>query len=536
MKIDLQHNKGFNWFDNKVIYVKGYIFDKNNKLFKEEGLLNYFKNIESVADFETKLKEANGIFSVIIKLGSITLIATDKLRTLPLFYAKTPLGYQITDDTNFLLEKYDFEFSEEYGKEYIGFGWVSGRNTLFENIYQVQAGELVCFENDSVKPKIYIDYLTRSTNKADFETLKNSFLQILENVAKRLIEFADGRQIVIPLSGGFDSRLIAAILKKQGYENVFCFTYGKVDSYEVAISKKVSGALNYPWYFVEYNENTIPKNYLFSDEFKKFSEYQANNISVFHIQDYFAVKYLTDNKIIDADAIFAPGHTGDVMGGSNLSKTDFSKPINFVELFIEKRYDYTSKKNITPKLIEKLNKSIDQNIKKEFKYSLDDNFNIKERQAKFIVNSTKVYDFFGFKKAIPLWDNELYLFFRDLPLFYKTKRIFYEEVIVDQLYKKLNIFFDEDAQRLKAESKVIRVAKNSLKAILPKGLKTKLIKYYSRSKKVDFNNYSLMAAPFLQELGSDFIYEHEESLYTFWYVKKVKDEYFSKKGLKNEFI
>ena len=57
---------------------------------------------------------------------------------------------------------------------------------------------------------------------------------------------------LIRLSGGNDSRLIACLCKKFGLDNVTCFTYGREDSFEVAISKKVASALGYMWYFVEY--------------------------------------------------------------------------------------------------------------------------------------------------------------------------------------------------------------------------------------------------------------------------------------------
>jgi len=75
---------------------------------------------------------------------------------------------------------------------------------------------------------------------------------IYKNVFSRLIESVQGRTIVIPLSGGYDSRSSAAILKKLGYGNVICFTYGRPESFEVQTSEKVAKDLGYKWCFINY--------------------------------------------------------------------------------------------------------------------------------------------------------------------------------------------------------------------------------------------------------------------------------------------
>ena len=43
---------------------------------------------------------------------------------------------------------------------------------------------------------------------------------------KKLSKSCEGKQIAIPLSGGYDSRLIASGLHKIGFKNVICFSYG----------------------------------------------------------------------------------------------------------------------------------------------------------------------------------------------------------------------------------------------------------------------------------------------------------------------
>ena len=57
-----------------------------------------------------------------------------------------------------------------------------------------------------------------------------------------------------------------------------------------------------------------------------------------------------------------------------------------------------------------------------------------ERQSKFIVNANRVYEYFGYRHMVPLWDGELVDFFSKLPLKYKIKRNFYDEVLLDTLF------------------------------------------------------------------------------------------------------
>ena len=78
--------------------------------------------------------------------------------------------------------------------------------------------------------------------------------RIYEDTFSRLISWLDGRQAVIPLSGGYDSRLIALMLKELGYNNVLCFTYNTGGAkWEVDISRRVAKNLGFCWHYVHSN-------------------------------------------------------------------------------------------------------------------------------------------------------------------------------------------------------------------------------------------------------------------------------------------
>ena len=102
-------------------------------------------------------------------------------------------------------------------------------------------------DDNRLKKEFYFDYLTTKISDKIFDELKSEFLNILRDTIQRLIKFANGRQIIVPLSGGYDSRLVASLLKQANYQNILCFTYGKKSSPEVIISKKVANKIFFYW-------------------------------------------------------------------------------------------------------------------------------------------------------------------------------------------------------------------------------------------------------------------------------------------------
>jgi len=65
-----------------------------------------------------------------------------------------------------------------------------------------------------------------------------------------------------------------------------------------------------------------------------------------------------------------------------------------------------------------------------------------ERQAKFIVNSIRVYEFFGYKWRLPLWDKELIEYWARIPLEKRINRYLYFKYVNTKQYeinKKLEL-------------------------------------------------------------------------------------------------
>ena len=101
------------------------------------------------------------------------------------------------------------------------------------------------------------------------------------------------RQIVVPLSAGNDSRLVASVLKHLGAKNVKCYSYGTKGNFEAKIAKIIADKLGYEWKFVPLTHKSEKKFYA-SDEFKLYLDYSETFCSVPYFQGLSTIKYLKD--------------------------------------------------------------------------------------------------------------------------------------------------------------------------------------------------------------------------------------------------
>jgi len=513
--IILVNNRGFKWFQKYDCYIKGFAFDEDNNLLQKDNFIDYI--IQNKKDIKEKIKHLNGLFTIIIKDKEKLLVTTDKLRTFPVFYTIFDDKIILTDKSKVLVKAQ--KINNLSIKEFLSCRFVNKQYTFFEDIYQIEAGEFLVFDKTTIHKEFYYSYITNYFNNNDFERLKQDFVKIMDNMIKRIIEYANGREIVLPLSGGYDSRIIATLLKKNNYSNILCYTYGKRDSYEVEISNKVAKELGFKWEFIEYNQHTIPRNYIEDKEFLKFLEYASNNVSLPHIQDYFAVKYMSENKIISNDAIFIPGHSGDLLGGTNLSNPKSNKD-NIVDNIIKKQYtinniNFNDIRNKTLKYL------TEYDLDEEFYYSVDDNYNIRERQSKFIVNSCRVYEFFGYQFLLPLWDDELVNFFKILPVYLKENSYFFEKVIIEELFAPFNVDFIQEKPK---QSLIKNIIKNTIKNFFPEIIKNKLIEKNYK----DVNNFFLLTEPIQKSIKKQFPASNLNGILAYWYInkfiKRLEDE------------
>ena len=102
-------------------------------------------------------------------------------------------------------------------------------------------------------------------------------------------------KIVVPLSAGYDSRLIISSLYHLNAKNIICYSYGKKNNFESKIAKQIANKLNYKWYFIELSNKKQRKNFS-SNFYKEYTQFSDTFSSWSYVQDLFAVKELIGKK------------------------------------------------------------------------------------------------------------------------------------------------------------------------------------------------------------------------------------------------
>jgi asparagine synthase (glutamine-hydrolysing) len=279
----------------------------------------------------------------------------------------------------------------------------------------------------------YFEY--RSTDHIA-ESMNDSHLMAglehaVDSAVSRLTSYANGRAIVIPLSGGRDSRLVALKLRQIGYPEVVCFSYGSRSGIEARVSSHVAGQLGFDWKFVPYG-NGMWNRCRDDPAFVSFRQ-QAHGLSaVEHVQDWPALKVLRNQ--IPEDAVLVPGHSHDFLAGSHLPQAWERRSIGgwaaLEKAMVHKHFSLWPREMLARVFGEQRAPELWAAILARTQASMQ-GFNMdrveglvqafefwdwRERQAKFVVNSMRTYDFYGFNWWLPWFDDEIAKFWASTQL------------------------------------------------------------------------------------------------------------------------
>ena len=433
--------------NRRSLRLKGQCY-LDEKALDSNSLAVHLDKNESLDDLMFVLAQLNGFYAWVEESDGCVRAAVDHIRSRPLFYACVDDCFYLSDDADWLrIQVKDYEMEPIACEEFQAAGYVTSKNTLFRHVKQLQAGEcLVANEvNGHIQVETYQYYLFLHFEplKYNESILLKELYQVTDKSIQTLIDYANGRQIVIPLSGGYDSRLIATMLKRSNYKNILTFTYGQKGNKESKYSKQVADSLKLDWIFVDYNK-TMWREFWSNKMRWEYQRWASGGASLGHIQDFLAVKYLKENRMIDLSCIFVPGHTGDFVSGGHIPAVVYNKNIfsqnELITEIIDKNYNLTSglfeKKGIIGKILATFSGDLlrlDGLNSVEFA-NMYELWEWRERQAKYICNSVRVYEFFGLDWWMPLWDKRFIGFFSNVPLQLRKRSLWYR-FFVSRVYK-----------------------------------------------------------------------------------------------------
>ena len=454
----------------KVIYIENSNFRFNVLLNDDKWTLvnmgneriYYYKPIIQLK--EEKYQKRIGLPLIKInKKKNYLYIYSGSISYAEIFYRIDGDIITISDGVNSMHKSDDIVLNDKL-LEMLCFKYTLGNETAIKDIYYLQSGEeLILLDGVfSVTEKYY--YNNDGIELDDsIETLYDISIELYNGYRGEL----KNKTIIVPLSGGLDSRLIASMLKTCNYENVICLCYGVRENWESKISKKVANALDYEWIFVEYDETTYIDK---MDDTLKF----IKNHNYYHtpcIQELPSTRSIYSSLCErDEDFVFLPGHTGDFLSGGHI-------PTNIRQIdSLNDIKKYILSKHITSYLyypIEKIENLIYKYIQKipyyNEPYKLIEYYDWKERQSKFIIKACRAYEFYNCKWITPLWSKPYLDYFSNISLNSKLNKKKYKTFLYDAVFNQYGLSFDkDDKSKTILHDGLYNLTRNKVKKILKK--------------------------------------------------------------------
>jgi asparagine synthase (glutamine-hydrolysing) len=240
------------------------------------------------------IKRLSGHFAIVVESNKWVVAVTDKICTHPIFVATYENNVSVSNHAPLLKEEYDFGESDlclSAGLEIAMSGYTIGNKTLYSSINRLEGGECLLFNQGSLFREFYYTYSPWKVRYRTESQLKKELTNICINALTELKNNSNGRQILVPLSAGNDSRLIASGLREIEVKNVICFSYGRKDNFETPVSKEIARKLGYEWLYIPVNAKS-KYNFFKSNIYHKYiTEFESYG-SVPNIQEIVIVVIL----------------------------------------------------------------------------------------------------------------------------------------------------------------------------------------------------------------------------------------------------
>lgn len=436
--------------DGQTLYFKGDEVTAYNIL---RGVRGASVN-DLVKQLSNTLQSAVHYTSGAIENEQYIVAWVDHIRSWPVFYTCRENTIRVAAHARTLqkesgLDKIDKAALTEFSMS----GFVSGKHTVVQDLFCLQPGEFLIFDKSSstLITERYFQYVPEYINTESQESKKQELGHILDEIIADVIRNAAGRTIWVPLSAGLDSRILLCKLHEHGYQNIQTFTYGPKYNFEARHAQRVAKTLGVPWRMIPLSRRQI-KKFFNSPERQKFWQYADNLKATPCMGGVAALSYLHQEKIIQPGSVFINGQSGDYITGGHVFSDWFNVPEityeTFVNAIIKKHYGLwkTLKTNQNVSLIrDKISTLVDV-IKDDNSLSARasqlESWEYDARQVCYVANGQRMYEFFGNRWEMPLWDKRLVMFCQTLSLSDKQGQYLYKEYLKD--YNYMGLFPDKE--------------------------------------------------------------------------------------------
>ncbi len=376
-----------------------------------------------------------GFFSVVTRADNDWTIVTDCINSIPLYFKHGRDEVYITDSQQQLLEYCgELKIDPVSVAEYKNVAYVTTNSLLYESIYQTGPATITQFQPEEFRQTRYFNYRYAD---APFHRSISDLKEMAKKVVQRCVDYADGRQIWVPLSGGLDSRLLLTAFADIGYQNLHAYTYGTMETEysEPAVAQRVAQSLDVEWHFLEYTPEQWNEWYRTNDRYEYDRELFLSTVPM--LKELPGIRSLLDNGHMDGNAVIVPGHTGDVLAGNYLTSYLYNN-------------SYVSEKEMVDVILTRhyidgfneYNGQYEDEFKSRIQSSADyqggtgvdameacDRWNWRERQGTWITSHVKQYEFYDLDWWMPMWDRDYVQFWMETEIEQRIGKTYYDEAV-----------------------------------------------------------------------------------------------------------
>jgi asparagine synthase (glutamine-hydrolysing) len=428
--------KRHQWAATGQVYTAGFIISGGKLI--SAGFLAYDVKQEAgnFTQFVQYCSTVNGQFSVVLTNEEETWIHTGNTWSYPLYYFIDNQYIRISDSPETLIrETSEDGFSDAHKAYFMAFGVTPGSTTLLKNIRVMRPGESLSIHHGTHK-------ITSSRQEIPESRMKKTETQTLAGLIRRRfaswMEHFGDRKILLPLTGGYDSRLLACLLKESGFTRVITATWGREGNSDGMRASVVAARLGFRHLFIPYTNHLIG-NFPEDEQFLDYASYAGHYTSMPFLQDYFAIRELIKTGEIDKETIVIPGHPGDFIRGSHhyqglQTATQIQIAQHIMMQFSNSLpLDKTNTQEVQLQISEQL---FDKRLSGRQNF---DRWDFEERQCKLIANSSAVYSYFGLQCVTPLFDKELTGFMLSLPFRERLSGRLYFDTLEKEFFRKFEV-------------------------------------------------------------------------------------------------
>ncbi|MFC6906566.1 asparagine synthase-related protein [Halalkalicoccus tibetensis] len=313
------------WTAVDGVAVRGRAFDRG-ALLADEALAARFRGaIEGAAPGEAldalcdTADSLEGFFAAVVdappEFERSAYLVADGARSIPLYYATD--GTVVGDRGRVVREETGSGRDPVAESELLLTRYVTGSETVWSRVRVTQPGEVVAVGERGIEGRTYREHWP-GVERADSSTPAEDRVARSDREARALLRagletaldrterIAEDRPIAVPLSGGHDSRLLAASLVGRGRE-VIGFSFGRVGHPDVEASREVAAELGIEWHHVEYSSEDWRRWY-HGEACRSYRE-EAFADALPFLAEWPAVRRLVSEDRIPSEVLVCPGHT-----------------------------------------------------------------------------------------------------------------------------------------------------------------------------------------------------------------------------------